>query len=112
MLSNMSYACGKSPEKNSCEKKMNPVKNSCQKDCCKEAHNSKKDEHGCSGKCNHSGCTTSGLQFSLITENQFGINNELFHFSFKKPIMYYKNSSVSDGFTSIWAPPKIKKLYL
>ncbi|WKL45829.1 hypothetical protein Q1W71_12760 [Flavobacterium pectinovorum] len=110
LMSNMGYACGETSETTSCEKKAISKKettNSCQKDCCKKTDNSKKDQHGCSGKCDHSGCTASGLQFSLIAINEFEFNSNLFNFSFKKTIPYYKNSSLSDGFTSIWQPPKI-----
>ena len=110
-MSNMSYACGISSEKMSCEKKAISKKessDSCQKDCCKKNRNSKKEQHGCSGKCSHSGCTTSGLQFSMIAINEFEFDTNLFNFSFEKATPYYKNSSISDGFTSIWLPPKIK----
>ncbi|MNL09581.1 hypothetical protein D3C87_1303480 [compost metagenome] len=111
LTSGASYACGKSPEKNSCEKKVTSTKtnsDSCQKDCCKKDSSSKKDQHGCNGRCDHSGCTTSGLQLSLISENAFNFNNNAFNFSFEKPIVYYTEIPVSDGFTSIWLPPKIK----
>ncbi|WP_264534927.1 hypothetical protein [Flavobacterium sp. N1736] len=107
----MSYACGKVEEKTSCEKKAiskKEVSDSCQKDCCKENHNSKKDQHGCNGKCDHSSCTQTALQFSLIAVNEFEFNNNLFNFSIEKTTPYYKNISISDGFTSIWQPPKIK----
>ena len=108
LQSGTGYACGKSSEKNSCEKKVTSTKtnsDSCQKDCCK------KDQHGCNGKCDHSGCTVSGLQFSLISENEFDFNSNTFNFSLEKPTVYYTETSVSDGFTSIWLPPKIKELY-
>ncbi|QOG04896.1 hypothetical protein IHE43_06810 [Flavobacterium sp. MDT1-60] len=111
MTSGTSYACGKSSEKTSCEKKVTSTKSnsdSCQKDCCKKGSSSKKDQHGCNGKCDHSGCTTSGLQFSLISENEFTFNDNTFNFSLEKPILYYTETPVSDGFTSIWLPPKIK----
>lgn len=110
-MSNMGYACGNSSEKMSCTEKSISKKettDSCQKDCCKKTHNSKKDQHGCSGKCDHAGCTTSGLQFSLITVYEFEFNNNLFNFSLEKATPYYKNISISDGFTSIWLPPKIQ----
>lgn len=105
LTSGTSYACGKSSEKTSCEKKVTSTKansDSCQKDCCK------KDKHDCNGKCDHSGCTTSGLQFSLISENVLDFNTNTFNFSLEKPISYYTETPVSDGFTSIWLPPKIK----
>lgn len=111
MMSNTGYACGKVKEKTSCEKKSISKKDtadSCQKDCCKKSHDSKKDPHGCNGKCDHSGCTTSGLPYSLVTLNEFQFDNNLFNFSFEKATPYYKNLAISDGFTSIWLPPKIK----
>lgn len=110
LTSGESYACGKTSEKTSCEKKVTSTKtnsDSCQKDCCKKGKASKKDQHGCNGKCDHSGCTTSGLPFSLISENEFDFNTNTFNFSLEKPILYYTETPVSDGFTSIWSPPKI-----
>ncbi|KAF2330310.1 hypothetical protein FND99_15180 [Flavobacterium daemonense] len=105
LMSTASYACEKSSEKVSCEKKASSKKDSCTKDCCQKNSHSKK---GCSGKCDHSGCTTSGLQFSLLNQSEIEFTNTVFNLTFKEPIAYYKNSTLSDGFVSIWAPPKIK----
>ena len=108
-MSNSGYACGRVNEKMDCEKKATSKKetaNSCKKDCCKETKKDKKGQHGCSGKCDHSGCTTSFLQFSLIT-NEIDLSDNLFNFSTGKQISYYNTTSISDGFTSIWLPPKI-----
>lgn len=110
-MSNLSYAFERTEGKMSCEKKTISEKEtagSCQKNCCKKSHESKKDQHGCNGKCDHSSCTTSALQFSLMATNEFEFNNNLFNFSSEKTTPYYKNISISDGFTSIWLPPKIK----
>ncbi|MBF4518918.1 hypothetical protein IRZ71_21385 [Flavobacterium sp. ANB] len=109
-MSNSGYACGRASEKTSCEKKeisKKETSHSCQKDCCTKNHDSKKDQHGCNGKCDHSSCTTTALQFSLITINEFEFSNNLFNFSLEKSISYYKTASISAGFTSIWLPPKI-----
>jgi hypothetical protein len=107
-MSGSGYACGKSMEKMSCEKKAYSKKEtSCEKDCCKKDQNSKKDQHGCNGKCDHSSCTTTALQFSLMTINEFEFDNNLFNFSSEKSISYYKTTRISAGFTSIWSPPKI-----
>ncbi|MTH17214.1 hypothetical protein GKZ88_16690 [Flavobacterium sp. LC2016-01] len=106
-MSTASYACGKSSEKSSCEKKAASSEkdsHACLKDCCKKDSHSKK---GCSGKCDHAGCTISGLQLSLVIQNEMELNNNTFNLTFKKPIGYYKNSTISDGFTSIWLIPKI-----
>ena len=105
-----SYACGNNTEKTSCKKETasKETKDSCQKDCCKNNHDSKKDQHGCNGKCDHSGCTTSGLQFSLIAINEFEFDSNLFNFSVEKQNSLHKTARISDGFTSIWLLPKIK----
>jgi hypothetical protein len=110
LLPTAGFACGKTKEKIACESNTSTKTNldSCQKDCCKKGHTSKKDQHGCNGKCDHTGCTISGLQFSMILDNEFIFNNNSFNFSLEKPISYYAETPVSDGFTSIWLPPKIK----
>jgi hypothetical protein len=111
LMSSVTYACEKSSETTSCERKASSTKadsDSCQKDCCKKDSSSKKDQHGCNGKCDHSGCTVSGLQFSLISENEFNFNTNTFNFYLEKPVSYYTETPLSDGFTSIWQPPKIK----
>lgn len=109
-MSGSSYACQRSSEKMNCEKKTTSkeeTSDSCQKECCSKEHSSKKDQHGCSGKCDHSSCTTSGLQYSLMAINEFEFSNNLFNFSLEKVTPYYKDINISDGFTSIWLPPKI-----
>ncbi|CAI2765260.1 hypothetical protein [Flavobacterium collinsii] len=111
LMSNASYACGKTTKKTTCEKKAvskKEVSDTSEKNCCKKEDSSKNDSHGCSRKCDHSGCTTSGLQFSIIAMNEFEFKQNRFNFSVEKTTPYYKNISISDGFTSIWAPPKIK----
>lgn len=105
------YACGKSSEQSSCEKKIASKEKDnrlCEKDCCKKSHESKNEKHGCNGKCDYSNCTTSALYYSVITANEFEFNNNLFNFSLENPVPYYKNITISDGFTSIWLRPKIK----
>ncbi|WP_316636313.1 hypothetical protein [uncultured Flavobacterium sp.] len=86
----------------------NETTDSCQKECCKENHSSKKDQHGCNGKCDHSGCTTSGPALILIAANEFEFDHDLFNFSTEKTTLHHRTASISDGFTSIWLPPKIK----
>jgi exopolysaccharide biosynthesis protein len=111
LISNAGYACGKSSEKMTCEKKVTSNKetsDSCKKDCCSKKQSSKKDQHGCNGKCDHSNCTSTVLQFSMMAVNEFEFNNDLFNFSTEKPVSHHKTASISDGFISIWLLPKIK----
>ncbi|WP_240475229.1 hypothetical protein [Flavobacterium reichenbachii] len=80
--------------------------NSCSKKCC-EKKKSKEDKHNCDGKCRHSGCSTSTLQCSILTSNNFDLQTDAFNFSLKNTISYYSESNISSGFTTIWLKPKI-----
>ena len=80
--------------------------NSCSKKCCKKK-TSKQEKHSCDGKCRHSGCTNSALQFVILTSNELELQNDVFNFSLKSTISSYSNSTISSGFTSIWLKPKI-----
>jgi len=82
-------------------------KDCCAKECCRKTKDSKKEKHDCGGKCNHTNCTTSSLQFSIPVSNAFDFQNDIFNFSIEKPNSYYNEANISDGFTSIWLPPKI-----
>ncbi|WP_223709044.1 hypothetical protein [Flavobacterium potami] len=96
------YACNMGNHKEIAPKE----ENSCSKKCC-EKKTSKHEKHNCDGKCRHSGCTTSALQFIILTSNEFDLQNDVFNFSLKNTIASYSNSTISSGFTSIWLKPKI-----
>jgi len=80
-------------------------------DCCKNSkHNSenkdKDHDGGCNGKCGHSNCTTSTVQFSLaFFEIKFKNNN--YDFSEKEQNYFNSETNLSSGFYSIWLIPKI-----
>ncbi|MBE8727923.1 hypothetical protein [Flavobacterium hungaricum] len=97
------FACGNSTPKTS-EKKQHEC---CKKECCKESASSKKKKHNCDGKCNHTNCTSSVFQFNIPAANIFDFETSIFNFSIEKPITYYNETNLSDGFTSIWLRPKI-----
>lgn len=104
------FACENDSKKNSTKKEVALDKteaDSCAKECCKKTNDSKNQQHNCEGKCSHSNCTTSTLQFSIPTSNDFEIQNGVFNSSIEKPISCYNEASISDGFTSIWLRPKI-----
>lgn len=82
------------------------AENSCSKKCC-EKKTTKEEKPNCDGKCRHSGCTTSALQFVILNSNEFDLQNDVFNFSLKNAISSYSNSTISSGFTSIWLKPKI-----
>lgn len=110
LLPSSSYACGNNTAKSSCEKKVTSKEkeNTSNQNCCNSDDSTHKDQHGCNGKCDHSSCTTSALHFSLLSANELEFHNNAFNFSVENPIPYYKNLRISDGYTSIWYPPKIK----
>lgn len=109
LIPNSGYACGNHPEKVSHKETASEKKemDCCKKNCCKETSKSKKKKHDCGGKCKHTNCTTSSLQLSIPTSNDLNLQNNSFNFSIEKPITYYNETCLSDGFTTIWLPPKI-----
>ena len=96
------YACNNGHHKEMTQKD----ENSCSKKCCKKK-TSKQEKHNCDGKCRHSGCTTSALQFVILTSNNFDFQNDVFNFGLKNTFSYYPEITISSGFTSIWLKPKI-----
>lgn len=104
-------ACENHTGKNAFKKEISvnkKEKDCCKKDCCSKTASPKKEKHDCDGKCNHTNCTTSSLQLSIPALNDFDFQNMLFNFSMEKSVSYYNEANISDGFTSIWLPPKIK----
>ena len=100
------YACGMKSEKSCCKKEISSKGD--KKDCCKNDNDSKNKSHdgSCNGKCGHSNCTTSSVQFSLaFFEIKFKNNN--FDFSEKKQNYIHSETNLSSDFFSIWLIPKI-----
>ena len=100
-----SYACGTKTEK-SCCKKENSSKTE-KNDCCNGNHSKDKD-NSCGGKCGHSNCTTSPVNFSIISYNEIKFKNNSFDFSSEKTKFYDYKTFIASGFTSVWLPPKIR----
>lgn len=105
LLPTSTYACGTKTEK-SCSKKEATSKTE-KKDCCNGKH-SKSNDNSCGGKCGHSNCTTSTVNFSLISFSEIEYKNNNFDFSIEKPKFHYAKTFISSGFTSVWLPPIIK----
>lgn len=96
------YACNSGHNMEMTSKK----ENSCSKKCC-ENKNTKKEKHNCNGKCTHTGCNTSALQYIILNSNDFDLPNDVFNFSLKNTFSFYPEVTISSGFTSIWLKPKI-----
>lgn len=101
----VTFACGSHSEKSSCNKETSA--NSENMDCCKNDNHSKNKNHdGCNGKCGHSNCVTTSIQFSAVfLELKFNNNN--FDFSEKKQNYFNSKANLSSGFYSLWLIPKI-----
>ena len=108
LIPTLTYSCEMKSKKACCNKEM-AASNKEKMDCCNKSNNSKgndKDHNGCNGKCGHSNCTTSTVQFSLaLFEIKFKNNN--FEFSQKEQNYFNTDTNISAGFFSIWLIPKI-----
>lgn len=105
LLPTLTYACGTKSEKGCCNKEI--AAKSAKKDCCKN-NQSKDRSKDCGGKCGHSNCTTSSVNFSLISIFKMEFQNNNFDNTIEKPQFYHSKTFISSGFTSVWLPPKIK----
>ena len=100
----VSYACGTKTEKSCCAKGINSKDE--RKKCCCDKH-SKDKKNNCEGKCGRNNCTTSSLNFSVLTFVEIEIKNNNFDFSTEKQNFYYTKTNLSSGFYFIWLPPVI-----
>ncbi|EPE9901171.1 hypothetical protein ACSN7Q_002330 [Flavobacterium psychrophilum] len=104
-LPTSTYACGTKTEKSCCKKETTSKTE--KKDCCKNKQ-SKEQDNSCGGKCGHSNCTSSSVNFSIISFYEIEFKNNSFDFSTEKPKFHHSKTFISSGFTSVWLPPKIK----
>lgn len=104
LLPNLNYACGTKVEKECCKKEMSSKK--VEKDCCKNSQSNK--NKSCGGKCGHTNCTTTSVNFSIVSLNEIEFKNNNFDFSHEKQKFYHSETFISSGFSFIWQPPKIK----
>lgn len=105
LIPSTTLACGTKAEKSCCKKETTSTTE--KKDCCKNKQSEDKD-NSCGGKCGHSNCTSSSVNFSIISLYEIEFKNNIFDFSIEKPKFYHSETFVSSGFTSVWLPPKIK----
>lgn len=105
----LTYACGTktTQTQKSCCKKSKTEKNN-KNDCCKKRNsNSDKENNGCDGKCNKSNCSCPTTNFAFILPFCTEDKVKIYFAKTKKNKNYYNENHLSDGFTSIWTPPKI-----
>jgi hypothetical protein len=98
----LSYACGTKSEKECCKKEKTE-----KKACCDNKHSKDKD-NSCGGRCGHSNCTTSTVNFSIVSLFEIDFKNDSFVFFKEKSKFYLSKTFISSGFTSVWLLPKIK----
>lgn len=104
LLPASTYACGTKSEKSCCKKEASSKTE--KKDCCNNKSTKDKDKN-CDGKCGHSNCTSSTVNFSIISYFEIEFNNNNFVFSFEKAKFHHSKTFISSGFYSIWLIPKI-----
>lgn len=105
LMPTVTFACGGQSEKKSCTEKTST--NMEKMDCCKNNNHSKdKSNNGCNGKCGHSNCVTTSLQFSAVIFD-IKFKNHNFDFSEIKQNYFNSNNNLSSGFYSLWLIPKI-----
>jgi hypothetical protein len=102
----LATACEMKSEKSCCNKEISSKGD--KKECCKKSSDSEKTNHdgSCKGKCGHSNCVPSSVQFNLaFFEIKF--KNDNFDFSEKNQNYFNSETNLSSGFYSIWLIPKI-----
>ena len=104
MLPSFSYACVSKAEKSCCKKEIT-AKSENKASCCDQRSKDKKDS--CNGKCGHKSCTTSFVNFSILSYIDIEIKNNHFNFDTQKSNYFYSKTVISSGFTSLWLLPKI-----
>ena len=101
LMPTLTYACGTKTEKSCCKKEIAE-----KKACCKDKQSKGQDKE-CGGKCGHSNCTTSTLQWSLVALYEIEFKTNLFDFATRKQKCYHNETNISSGFYFVWLPPKI-----
>jgi hypothetical protein len=105
LMPSSTYACETKTEKPCCKKEISSKTE--KKDCCEKNKQSNDNQKGCSGKCGHSNCTTSTVNFSLISSSEIEFKSPYFVFNTEKQKFYHNETDISSGFCSVWSPPKI-----
>ena len=108
---NASYACGKNQKKT--EKSSHHSKSAsqaekkdiCKDDPCKDEHSNK--DQGCGSNCNHPNCKCVHLNVTLALTQENLLKDTIVNFSARKYSLTDTENNLSQGFHSIWQPPKI-----
>lgn len=110
----VSYACGKNHKKTekSCAKKESSSKaektadkSLCKDNPCKNQHSSK--DQGCGSNCNHSNCKCVHFTVTIALTEENSLERTIINFSARKYNPIVTENNLSEGFHSIWQPPKI-----
>jgi hypothetical protein len=110
----VSYACGKNHKKTekSCAKKESNSKTEkadkkslCNEDPCKGEHSTK--DRGCGSNCNHSNCKCVHFTVTIALAEENLLKDTIINFSARKHSVINTENNLSEGFHSIWQPPKI-----
>ncbi len=105
IMPTLSFACQTKSEKICCKKEASSKTN--QIECCKNKESKQKD-NSCGGKCGHSNCTASAVNFSILPFFEVEFKNNTIDWFVEKPKFHNSKTIITSGFTSVWLPPKIK----
>lgn len=109
----VSYACGKNhkrTEKSCTNRESKPKtektynKNLSDQDPCSSEHS--KDQ-GCGSNCNHSNCKCVHFTINIALAQENLLKDKIINFSGRKHSIINTENNLSEGFHSIWQPPKI-----
>jgi hypothetical protein len=110
----VTYACGKNhkkTEKSCSKKKANSTtekadkKSLCKEDPCKSEHST--SDQGCGSNCNHSNCKCVHFTVTIALAEENLLKDTIINFSGRKHSPINAENNPSEGFHSIWQPPKI-----
>jgi hypothetical protein len=104
LVPKLSYSCVSKPVvKTSCSQQ---GKN-CAKDktCCGDHHSKKDSNDNCGGNCPHNSCHCPASNLTIVLPHKQGIDYG--DYGAEKQTYYSPGFVLSQGFHSIWLPPKI-----
>lgn len=114
LIPTVTYACGKNHKKTekSCSKKESTSKTEkadkkslCKENPCKGEHSTK--DQGCGSTCNHSNCKCVHFTVTIALAEENLLKDTIINFSARKHSVINTENNLSEGFHSIWQPPKI-----
>lgn len=109
LMPTSAIACGVKNSKKSCNKQISCSKSEKKECCCTDKSNSEENK-GCNGNCDNSlcGCASTCTTSTVSFLSEINFETRVFNFPAVEKVNFPNaQSSISDGFYSIWLIPKI-----